>query len=126
MISLPVDLARAPPLNNIFLFNKATFFYINETLCRKWKIEQNKIFKGSLNAVSIFSTLYPKLISGYPVPTVKSESIVVFFSVLEKKNPTMKKKTQIQLLQLVTISRRMEMLFFSKWYIADGLSFNGT
>ena len=61
-------------------------------MCRKWKIEQNKIFEGSLNAVSTFSTLYPKLISGYSVPTVKSESIVIFFSVLEKKKPIMKKK----------------------------------
>ena len=48
-------------------------------------IEQNKIFKGSLNAVSIFCTLYPKLISGYSVPTNK-------ISPRKKKNPLLKKK----------------------------------
>ena len=47
-------------------------------------IEQNKIFKGSLNAVSIFCTLYPKLISGYSVPTNKISP--------RKKNPLLKKK----------------------------------
>ena len=63
MISLPVDLARAPPLNNIFLFNKAT---------------------------------------------------LIFFLHQRKIEPELEDRT-VQLLQLVTISRRMEMLFLQNY-----------
>ena len=82
-------------------------------------IEQNKIFKGSLNAVSIFCTLYPKLISGYSVPTNKISP--------RKKNPLLRKKKKEAnlMLQLVAISRRMEILFFPNYISRIGSILKG-
>ena len=85
-------------------------------------IEQNKIFKGSLNAVSIFCTLYPKLISGYSVPRNKISPRKKKSSIEKKK-----KKEANLMLQLVAISRvNGDTFFFSKLYIEDMLSFKGT
>ena len=76
-------------------------------------IEQNKIFKGSLNAVAVFCTLYPKLISGYSVPTNK-------ISPRKKKSSIEKKKKKEEanlMLQLVAISRANGDTFFFPNYI---------
>ena len=75
-------------------------------------IEQNKIFKGSLNAVSIFCTLYPKLISGYSVPRNKISPRKKKSSIEKKK-----KKEANLMLQLVAISRANGDTFFFPNYI---------
>ena len=86
----------APPLSNIsFLFNKATFFYINKKLCRKWKIEQNKISKECLTLCQFF-LLFILNFRIFSIPLIKSESIVVFLFSSRKKILYCKKKEQIQ------------------------------
>ena len=112
----------APQLRNIyFLIKQPSFFFcINKKLCPTWKVEQNKSFKGVLNAVSIFFTLYPK----YSVPPNKIESIVIIFffcSVLEK-NPVLNKK-QIQCCSLLLYQGWAQFLRSREYKLAGELKY---
>ena len=48
-----------PLSNSSFLFNKATFLH-QQKIVPKMEDRTEQIFKGALNAVSMFSPLYPK------------------------------------------------------------------
>ena len=124
---------RAPPLNNIFLFNKATliFFLHQRRIVPKMEDRTEQNFQRSI-AVSLFSILYAKFL-GYSVPLIKSESIAIFLAQFQKKNPILKKKkfnAAVGYFSQVngdTLSLRCFLfvcLFaFSKLYIEDGLNF---